>query len=45
MIQIRCADCGCYPIDCKYSNSQKECPSCSWEDAAVGSLYIIIHID
>ena len=29
MLQIRCADCGCYPINCKHSNSPKECPSCS----------------
>jgi len=29
MIQIKCADCGCLPEECKSSRSPNECPHCS----------------
>jgi len=32
MFQIKCADCGCFPSDCKVSQSDKECPSCTWKE-------------
>ena len=32
MFQIKCADCGCLPSECKSSKSAKECPNCSWDE-------------
>ena len=32
MFQIKCADCGCLPEECKHSPSAKECPKCSWDE-------------
>ena len=32
MFQIKCADCGCLPEECKNSPSAKECPNCSWKE-------------
>jgi len=32
MFQIKCADCGCLPEECKNSPSAKECPNCSWDE-------------
>jgi len=32
MSQIKCADCGCLPDECKNSKSSKECPNCSSEE-------------
>ena len=29
---IRCADCGCFPDDCKRSKSNTECPNCTKEE-------------
>lgn len=26
MVRIKCADCGCYPDDCKKSESPQSCP-------------------
>jgi len=31
-MQIKCADCGCFPSECKVSNSDKECPNCTWDE-------------
>ena len=31
MQNIQCADCGCYPEDCKDSISPQTCPNCSWK--------------
>lgn len=28
-MSIRCADCGCFPEDCKRSKSNGECPNCT----------------
>ncbi len=30
--QIKCADCGCLPEECKNSSSEKVCPNCSWDE-------------
>ena len=30
-MQIKCADCGCFPSECKLVKSPKNCPNCSWE--------------
>jgi hypothetical protein len=32
MFQVKCADCGCLPEECKNSPSAKECPNCSWKE-------------
>ena len=32
MFQIKCADCGCLPVECKESKSPKECPNCTWDE-------------
>jgi len=32
MFQVKCADCGCLPEECKISPSAKECPKCSWKE-------------
>jgi len=32
MFQVKCADCGCLPEECKNSSSAKECPNCSWDE-------------
>ena len=32
MFQVKCADCGCLPEECKISPSAKECPNCSWDE-------------
>jgi len=32
MFQVKCADCGCFPKECKISPSAKECPNCSWDE-------------
>jgi rubrerythrin len=29
---IKCADCGCLPLECKDSKSPKECPNCTWDE-------------
>ncbi len=36
MFQVKCADCGCFPEECKYSPSAKECPNCSWYECCCG---------
>jgi len=32
VMQIKCADCGCAPEECKVSPSAKECPNCTLEE-------------
>ncbi len=32
VMQIKCADCGCLPVECKESKSSKECPNCNSEE-------------
>ncbi len=32
MFQVKCADCGCLPEECRNSPSAKECPNCSWDE-------------
>ena len=32
MVLIKCADCGCLPVECKNSKSLKECPNCLREE-------------
>lgn len=32
MLVIKCADCGCLPVECKESKSPKECPNCSGDE-------------
>jgi hypothetical protein len=32
MYTIKCGECGCYPKDCKNSNSSPLCPNCSWKE-------------
>ena len=32
MFQVKCADCGCDPQECKKSNSSTECPNCTWKE-------------
>jgi len=32
MFQVKCADCGCLPEECKISPSAKVCPNCSWDE-------------
>ncbi len=32
MFQVKCADCGCLPEECKHSPSAKECSNCSWDE-------------
>ncbi len=29
MFQVKCADCGCSPRECKASPSAKKCPNCT----------------
>ena len=29
---MKCADCNCFPEECKTSPSPRECPNCSLED-------------
>ncbi len=29
MFQVKCADCGCLPAECKESPSILECPNCT----------------
>ena len=29
MFQVKCADCGCLPAECKESPSLLECPNCT----------------
>ena len=31
MFQVKCADCGCLPEECKNSRSQNKCPICNME--------------
>ncbi len=31
-MSIKCADCGCLPVECKQSKSLKECPNCTWDE-------------
>jgi len=31
-VQVKCADCGCLPEECKKSKSNKECPNCILEE-------------
>jgi len=32
MFQVKCADCGCLPQECRNSNSSKACPNCTWNE-------------
>lgn len=32
MFEIKCADCGCLPAECKESKSPTACPNCSWDE-------------
>ncbi len=32
MFQVKCADCGCLPSECKHSESAKKCPNCISEE-------------
>jgi len=32
MFQVKCADCGCLPEECKNSSSAKECPNCTSDE-------------
>jgi len=32
MFQVKCADCGCLPEECKHSPSSKVCPNCSYDE-------------
>ncbi len=32
VMQIKCADCGCLPVECKEIKSSKECPNCNSEE-------------
>ena len=32
MFEIKCADCGCLPAECKQSKFAKECPNCTWDE-------------
>jgi len=32
MFQVKCADCGCLPEECKHSSSAKVCPNCSHDE-------------
>jgi len=32
VMQIKCANCDCFPSECKVSNSAKECPNCTWDE-------------
>jgi len=32
MFQVKCADCGCPPEECKNSQSANDCPNCSWDE-------------
>jgi hypothetical protein len=32
MFQVKCADCGCLPAECKAGTSPKECPNCTWDE-------------
>ncbi len=32
MFQVKCADCGCLPEECKHSPSAKECPNCTSDE-------------
>ena len=27
-----CADCGCFPSECKSNQSPKECSNCTWKE-------------
>lgn len=31
-MEIKCADCGCSPLECKISKSPKDCPNCTWNE-------------
>ena len=35
--EIKCADCDCFPAECKESKSAKECPNCTWEECCCWS--------
>ena len=41
MLQIRCADCGCYRTDCKIVTLRKSVLVVLGKNVAVGSVYII----
>ena len=36
-MKVKCADCGCFPAECKESMSPKECPNCTWEECCCWS--------
>ena len=38
MSQVKCADCGCLPEECKNSSSAKACPNCSWDECCCWQL-------
>lgn len=50
LMQIKCADCGCLPSECKASPSPSQCPNCTWQECWLlllrcsASLVIIIII-
>ena len=31
IMQIKCADCGCLPSECKITKSVMDCPNCTWD--------------
>jgi hypothetical protein len=31
MVDIKCAECGCTPLECKLSKSPNDCPNCTWD--------------
>jgi hypothetical protein len=39
-ITIRCADCGCYPEDCKDSISPQKCPNVHGKNVVAGIISI-----
>ncbi|MGA6922253.1 MAG: hypothetical protein WBY22_04950 [Nitrososphaeraceae archaeon] len=36
---VKCAECGCYPQDCKKSNSPETCPRCAWYSCCCWTTY------
>ena len=36
-LNVKCADCGCFPSDCQQSLSPKDCLKCTWDECCCWS--------
>jgi hypothetical protein len=43
-MQIRCANCDCFPEDCKNSRSSTECLNCSLEECCCWIIMVVHNV-